>query len=102
MEPRKFAVGNRVRLLLEHYVNDGPADVYEVSRILPAQANTRQYRVKRIIDGQERAVSESQMVSEDMLERPEIEAQQEQQRIRNARASARPQALARRDHRKRR
>ena len=102
MELRKFAVGNRVRLLLEGYVNDSPADVYEVSCILPAQENTGQYRVKRIIDGQERAVSESQMVSEDMLERPEIEAQQEQQRIRNARASARSQALARRDHRKRR
>jgi hypothetical protein len=105
MEPRKFAVGNRVRLLLERYVNDSPADVYEVSRVLPAQANTGQYRVKRISDGQERAVSESQLVSvesQDMPDRPEIEAQQEQQRIRNARASARSQALARRDQQKRR
>ena len=105
MEPRKFAVGNRVRLRLERYMSDNPADVYEVSRILPAHANIGQYRVKRVSDGQERAVSELQLVSvesQDMLERAEIEAQQEQQRIRNARASARSQALARRDQQKRR
>ena len=78
MEPRKFAVGNRVRLLLKGYMNDSSAEVYEVSRILPTQTNTRQYRVRRISDGQERAVSEAQLVSvgsQNMLERPEIEAQ---------------------------
>jgi len=37
MKPRKFAVGNRVRLLLEHHAADSPADVYEVSRMLPAR-----------------------------------------------------------------
>jgi hypothetical protein len=85
-------------------MNDSSAEVYEVSRILPTQTNTRQYRVRRISDGQERAVSEAQLVSvesQNMLERPEIEAQQEQQRVRNARASARSQALSRRDQQKR-
>ena len=50
MKPRKFAVGNRVRLLLEHHAADSPADVHEVSRMLPAQAGVWQYRVKRIGD----------------------------------------------------
>jgi hypothetical protein len=73
--------------------------VYEVSRILPSQ----EYRVKRVSDGQERAVSENQLVGiepQEPPERPEIGAQQEQQRIRNARASARSQALERRHERK--
>ena len=105
MEPRKFAVGNRVRLLLDNYANDSPADMYEVSRILPAQANVWQYRVKRVSDGQERAVSEPQLISAELLEmtvRPEIEAQRKHQRIRNARALARSQTVARRDDKYRR
>ena len=105
MEPRKFAVGNRVRLLLDNYANDGPADLYEVSRRLPAQANVWQYRVKRVSDGQERAVSEPQLISAELLEmtvRPEIEAQREQRRIRNARALARSRTVARRDDKYRR
>jgi len=102
MKPRKFAIGNRVRLLLEHHAADSVADVYEVSHMLPAQAGVWQYRVKRVGDGQERAVSEPQLVSIEPLKmvRPEIGAQQEQQRIRNARASERAQALARRDERR--
>ena len=54
MEPRKFTVGNRVRLLLENHASDSPADVYEVSRTLPARGKVWQYRVKRVGDGQER------------------------------------------------
>ena len=76
MKPRKFAVGNRVRLLLEHHAADSPADVHEVSRMLPAQAGVWQYRVKRIGDGQERAVSEPQLLGIEPLKmvRPEIGA----------------------------
>jgi hypothetical protein len=94
LELRKSAVGNRVRLPLERSVEGSLADVYEVSRILP----TQEYRVKRVSDGQERAVGESQLVGverQELAERPEIGAQQERQRIRNARASARSHALAR-------
>ena len=99
MQPEKFLVGRRVRLRLARYVTDSRADVYEVSRILPSQ----EYRVKRVSDGQERAVSEDELIRIDPQEppaRPEIGAQQEQQRNRNARASARSQALARRHERK--
>jgi hypothetical protein len=104
MEPRKFALGDRVRLLLEKYATDSSGDIYEVSRPLPAQANIWQYRVRRVGDGQERTVSEPQLVDVEQHEtkvRPEIEEQKAQQRIRNARASARSQALARRDQLKR-
>jgi hypothetical protein len=100
-ETRKFTVGNRVGLLLEHHPADSPADDYEVSRMLPGQAGVWHYRVKRIGDGQERAVSEPQLLGIEPLKMvPEIGAQQEQQRIRNARASERAQALARRDERR--
>jgi len=61
METRKFAIGDQVRLLLDRYANDNPADVYTVSRALPAMDNVWQYRVKRVGDGQERAVSEGQL-----------------------------------------
>ena len=61
MEARKFAIGDQVCLLLDNYADDSPADVYTVSRILPAAANVWQYRVKRGGDGQERAVSEPQL-----------------------------------------
>jgi hypothetical protein len=105
MESRKFALGDRIRLLLEKDVNHSPGEVYEVSRTLPAQGNVWQYRVRGVSDGQERVVSEPQLVGverQEMTVQPEIGAQQEQQRIRNARASVRSQALARRDQLKRR
>jgi hypothetical protein len=62
MVSRKFTVGDRVRLSLDTSLSHNPLDIYTVSRILPAQANVWQYRVKRDGDGQERAVSESQLL----------------------------------------
>jgi hypothetical protein len=41
---------------------NNPQDVYAISRMLPADANVWHYRVKRVSDGQERAVSESQIL----------------------------------------
>ncbi len=99
MEARKFAVGDQVRLLLDSYANDNPADVYTVSRSLPATANVWQYRVKRVPDGQERAVSEPQLarvVVQKLTDRSLAEVQRDMQRLRNARASARTQAMSRR------
>jgi hypothetical protein len=68
VEARKFAVGDQVRLLLDNYANDSPADVYTISRALPAMANVWEYRVKRVGDGQERAVSEQQLSKGPVLE----------------------------------
>jgi hypothetical protein len=59
----KFAVGDRVRLLLDKYADSNPQDLHTISRRLPPQANVCQYRVKRVSDGQERAVSEQQLVT---------------------------------------
>ncbi|MBV8456540.1 MAG: hypothetical protein JO122_07985 [Acetobacteraceae bacterium] len=62
MALRKFAIGDQVRLTAERYSVKNPKDVYTISRMLPAQANIWQYRVKREGDGQERAASETQLV----------------------------------------
>jgi hypothetical protein len=99
MDPRKFAIGDQVRLLLDNYADDSPTDVYTVSRALPAAANVWQYRVKRAGDGQERAVSEQQLAkagSQGLTNLSAAETQQDAQRIRNARASARARVTARR------
>jgi hypothetical protein len=99
MEARKFAIGDRVRLRLGSYTNDSPADVYTVSRALPEMANIWQYRVQRVGDGQERAVSELQLARagfQALANQSMAAAQQDTQRIRNARAIARTRAAARR------
>ena len=99
MEARKFAIGDQVRLLLDSYAADDPADVYTVSRTLPAMANVWQYRVKRVGDGQERMVSEQQLVKfvfQPSADRSAAEEQQDMQRLRNARASTRARVAARR------
>jgi len=105
MEARKFAIGDQVRLLLDNYANDNPADVYTISRALPAMANVWQYRVKRVGDGQERAVSEQQLAKagfQTLTNLSAAEAQQDAQRIRNARASARARVTARRSEQEKR
>lgn len=67
MKQPKFAIGDRVRVVLDHSIEVSPDDVHTVSRKLPALANVWQYRVKRVGDGQERAVDEDHLV---MLDRP--------------------------------
>jgi hypothetical protein len=99
MEARRFAIGDRVRLLLDNYANDNPADVYTVSRALPAMANVWQYRVKKVGDGQERAVSEQQIAKagfHNLTNLSAAAAQQDAQKLPNARASTRARTTARR------
>ena len=97
MEARKFAIGDQVRLRLDSYTNENPADVYTVSRALPAMANVWQYRVKRVGDGQERAVNEQQLTNAaSQTQRSLVALQQNAQRIRNARAAERTRMVARR------
>ena len=61
METRKFAFGNQVRMRLNGYNSENPADVYTISRAHPRADNARQYRVKRVRDRQERVVNEKQL-----------------------------------------
>lgn len=99
MEVRKFAIGDQVRLRLDRHINENPADVYTISRALPAMANVWQYRVKRLGDGQERAVNEQQLTkaaSQTSTQRFMADTQQDAQRIRNARAAERTRMVARR------
>lgn len=101
MVSHKFAVGDRVRLTLERHAESSPWDIHTISRKLPAEANVWQYRVKRVGDGQERTVSEPQMVAVKAEGRTAdshfkaIEAQQDTQRVRNAEARARSDRLRR-------
>jgi hypothetical protein len=99
MEARKFAIGDQVRLRLDSYTNENPADVYTVWRTLPTVANVWHYRVKRVGDGQERAVNEQQLTnaaSQTSVQRSLVALQQDAQRIRNARAAERTRMVARR------
>lgn len=99
MEARKFSIGDQVRLQLDRHASENPADVYTISRALPAAANVWQYRVRRVGDGQERAVSEQQLAKaglQVLADRSHAEAQQDAQRIRNARAAERTRVTARR------
>jgi hypothetical protein len=95
MVSHKFAVGDRVRLTLDRYAESSPWDIHTISRKLPAEANVCQYRVKRVGDGQERTVSEPQMVAVKAEGRTAdshfktIEAQQDTQRERSADARSR-------------
>jgi hypothetical protein len=96
MASRKFAVGDRVRLSLNTSLNHNPQDIYAISRMLPAQADVWQYRVKREGDGQERAVSETQLVRVTSTQRTQAETQQDIRRVRNATAMGRARSAARR------
>lgn len=60
----KFAVGDRVQVVVDRYAGDVPSGVYTVSRRLPIEANVCQYRVKHTQDGHERVVRESQLVGQ--------------------------------------
>ena len=63
MTPRKFALGDEVRLTGDRSLaTNDPQDVYAISRMLPPEGKVWQYRVKRVSDGQERAVTESQLL----------------------------------------
>jgi hypothetical protein len=104
MTTRKFTIGDHVRLTTDIYADNNPRDVYTISRLLPAQANVWQYRMKRVGDGQERAASEAQLVkvtAEDRSGRTQIEEQRELQRVRNIRATERARSATRRPDRNR-
>ena len=94
MIPYRFAVGDRVQLLLASYVNSLPQDVYSIERRLPPEANVYRYRVQRLQDGQERVVGENELV---LMKSQQLgnahmnatEAQLDLQRIRNSAARVR-------------
>jgi hypothetical protein len=62
MVTHKYAIGDRVRLIVDKYAGDVPPGIYTVSRKLPVEANICQYRVRHAQDGHERVVRESQLM----------------------------------------
>lgn len=57
----KFAVGETVQYSPGLKSFSGSGGRYKVVRLLPAEANDHQYRVKSSADGHERVVRESQL-----------------------------------------
>jgi hypothetical protein len=98
MEARKFKIGDHVEVRLYNFsANSSLRVVYTISQTLPSQANVWHYRVKRLGDNQERAVSEQQLskLASVTIDRSENEIQQDLQRTRNANARARARKGAR-------
>lgn len=62
MTSHKFAVGDRVQLVVDRNAGDVPRGLYTISRRMPVEANVCQYRVKHVQDGHERVVRETQIV----------------------------------------
>lgn len=100
MISHRFNVGDRVQLCLAMHVNSVPQDIYSISRRLPPDANVCKYRVKRVHDGQERVVTENELVRltlpEDVgrADKRAVDTQLDLQRIRNEAARARGRAAA--------
>lgn len=61
MKAHKFAIGQTVRYSPGRQSYSGPGGSYKIVRLLPAEGNDYQYRVKSGTDGHERVVKESQL-----------------------------------------
>ena len=61
MKVHKFAVGQTVRFSPDARSSANLRGNYRILRLLPAEANDHQYRVKSVLDGHERVVRESQL-----------------------------------------
>ena len=62
MTAYKFAIGDRVRLVMDRFAGDVRPGIYTISRQLPIEANICQYRVRHTQDGHERVVREGQLI----------------------------------------
>ncbi|MCO6414670.1 hypothetical protein JYK14_00550 [Siccirubricoccus sp. KC 17139] len=59
--PHNFTVGQTVELCHDRYDRNLPSGAYTITRLLPNDAEDREYRVKSSHDGHERVVRESQL-----------------------------------------
>ena len=60
MQSRKFAAGQNV-VLKQSAFHHAPTDTFEIVRLLPAERSNPQYRIKSLMDGHERVVTESDL-----------------------------------------
>ncbi len=61
MSVQKFNVGQKVEFLPGSLDGNVPRGTYTVTRVLPEEQGSRNYRVKHVRDGHERVVRESQL-----------------------------------------
>jgi hypothetical protein len=61
MKTHKYAVGQTVTFAPRGQFHTAPHDSVKIVRLLPAEANDYQYRVKSTRDSHERVVRESQL-----------------------------------------
>lgn len=61
IEPRKFAVGDRVEFSPGRLDGNVPRGTYTIARLMPSETADHQYRVKHTRDNHERVVRESQL-----------------------------------------
>ncbi len=61
MSLQKFKVGQKVEFLPGSLDGNVPRGTYTVTRVLPEEQGSRNYRVKHLHDGHERVVRESQL-----------------------------------------
>lgn len=61
LRPRRFKVGDIVNLKADAHHRGTPTGIYKVVRLMPAEGQDYQYRVKDSRDGGERAVLESEL-----------------------------------------
>ena len=61
MSVQKFNVGQKVEFLPGSLDGNVPRGTYTVTRVLPEEQGSRNYRVKHVLDGHERVVRESQL-----------------------------------------
>jgi hypothetical protein len=63
MSIHKFAVGQMVDFLPGPGDANVPRGKYKIQRLQPSETRDPQYRVKNVVDGHERVVSESQLAA---------------------------------------
>lgn len=61
MAQHKYSVGQTVQFMPDPHVKISSRGTYTILRTLPESGGILQYRVKAIIDGQERIVREDQL-----------------------------------------
>jgi hypothetical protein len=61
MTLHKYAVGQTVDFLPSALDGNVPRGRYKIQRLLPSETKDLQYRVKHVVDGHERVVSQSRL-----------------------------------------
>jgi hypothetical protein len=61
MTNHKYAVGQTVDFLPGMLDGNVPRGRYKIQRLLPSETKDLQYRVKHVVDGHERVVSQSRL-----------------------------------------